>query len=92
MITVRSVAFRKPLRSSSPLTSGLLGRRNAKRARAIRAPLLKSRQLHYMAEEAIRGGNFEYAMQHLTEVTFMRGFVYSLTATRDLYEMQRCMP
>lgn len=61
--------------SSSPflislLTSGCLGRRKAKRARAIRAPLLKSRRLHYMAEEAIRDGNFDDAMEYLTEVAF----------------------
>lgn len=54
-----------------PSTSGQrgeLGRHKAKRARATRAPLLKSRRLCAMAEEAMREGRLDNAMQHLSEV------------------------
>lgn len=73
--------FRRPLLSRRPRSlsvsgsdkhetnqSGCLGRARAKRARARRAPLLESRRLHAIAEQAVHDGRFEEAARCLTEV------------------------
>lgn len=66
-----------------------MGRARAKRARARRAPLLESRRLQAIAEEAVQGGRFEDAMHYLTEVSGETWMVQSKPRRPSVFSLHR---